>query len=97
MQDKLYLFAGAKLPEGASLNRTDAVTRQMVETAKSVDGVDMVAAFAGFNALQSTTTPNLTSSYIMLKPFGERTAAPRPSMPSWVPSSRRSRAASPMR
>jgi multidrug efflux pump len=31
MQDKLYLFAGAKLPEGASLNRTDAVTRQMVE------------------------------------------------------------------
>jgi multidrug efflux pump len=73
MQDKLYLFAGAKLPEGASLNRTDAVTRQMVETAKSVDGVDMVAAFAGFNALQSTTTPNLTSSYIMLKPFGERT------------------------
>ena len=73
MQDKLYLFAGAKLPEGASLNRTDALTRQMVETAKSVDGVDMVAAFAGFNALQSTTTPNLSSSYIMLKPFGERT------------------------
>ena len=73
LQDKLYLFGGAKLPEGASLHRTDAVTRQMVEAAKGVEGVDMVAAFAGFNALQSTTTPNLTSSYIMLKPFGERT------------------------
>ena len=73
LQDKLYLFGGAKLPEGASLNRTDAVTRQMVDAAKSVEGVDMVAAFAGFNALQSTTTPNLTSAYIMLKPFGERT------------------------
>ncbi|MDR0227437.1 MAG: efflux RND transporter permease subunit [Burkholderiaceae bacterium] len=73
LQDKLYLFGGAKLPEGASLARTDAVTRQMVDAAQSVEGVDMVAAFAGFNALQSTTTPNLTSSYIMLKPFGERT------------------------
>ena len=72
MQDKLYLFAGAKLPEGASLNRTDAVTPRWWRRPKSVDGVDMVAAFAGFNALQSTTTPNLTSSYIMLKPFGER-------------------------
>ncbi|WP_027014312.1 efflux RND transporter permease subunit [Comamonas composti] len=73
LQDKLYLFGGAKLPEGASLARTDAVTRQMVEAAKSVEGVDKIAAFAGFNALQATTTSNLTSSYIMLKPFGERT------------------------
>ena len=73
LQDKLYLFGGAKLPEGASLGRTAEVTRQIVELAHSVEGVDKVAAFAGFNALQTTTTPNLTSSYIMLKPFGERT------------------------
>ncbi|CAB5682032.1 Efflux pump membrane transporter BepE [Delftia tsuruhatensis] len=73
LQDKLYLFGGAKLPEGASLGRTSEVTRQIVELAHSVEGVDKVAAFAGFNALQTTTTPNLTSSYIMLKPFGERT------------------------
>ena len=32
-QDKLYLFAGSKLPEGASLARTDAVTRKMGEIA----------------------------------------------------------------
>ncbi len=73
LQDKLYLFGGAKLPEGASLGRTSEVTRQIVALAHSVEGVDKVAAFAGFNALQTTTTPNLTSSYIMLKPFGERT------------------------
>ncbi|WDD92235.1 multidrug efflux RND transporter permease subunit [Burkholderia sp. FERM BP-3421] len=71
-QDKLYLFAGAKLPEGASLARTDAVTRQMVEIAHQVDGVSMVPAYAGLNALQGVNTPNITNSYIILKPFGER-------------------------
>jgi len=71
-QDKLYLFAGAKLPEGASLSRTDEVTRQMVDIARGVDGVDIVSAYAGLNALQTVNTPNLTASYIILKPFDQR-------------------------
>ncbi|BFO54705.1 efflux RND transporter permease subunit [Acidovorax sacchari] len=72
-QDKLYLFAGAKLPEGASLARTEAVTRQLNDLALQVEGVDSVTAFAGLNALQQVNTPNVTNSYITLKPFGERT------------------------
>ncbi|WP_323120294.1 efflux RND transporter permease subunit [Burkholderia alba] len=72
IQDKLYLFAGAKLPEGASLSRTDTVTRQMIDIARKVDGVDMIQGFAGFNALQLANTPNSTNSYIILKPFDER-------------------------
>ena len=71
-QDKLFLFAGAKLPPGASLARTDAVTHQMVQIAHTVDGVDTVPAYAGFNALQYVNTPNLSASYIILKPFNER-------------------------
>ncbi len=71
-QDKLYLFAGAKTPEGASLARTDAVTRRMTELAHSVDGVKTVNAIAGLNALQSVNTPNLSASYVILEPFAER-------------------------
>jgi multidrug efflux pump len=71
-QDKLYLFCGAKLPEGASHARTGAVTREMVRVAHSVDGVDMVAALSGFSALQQVNTPNLTVAYVILKPFDER-------------------------
>lgn len=71
-QDKLYLFAGAKLPEGSSLARTEAVARKMVELAHTVDGVDTVPTYAGMNALQSVDTPNLTASYVILKPFGDR-------------------------
>ena len=71
-QDKLYLFAGVKLPEGASLARTDAVTRKMVEIAHTVEGVDTMPAYAGLNALQSINSPNLTAAYVILKPFNQR-------------------------
>jgi len=71
-QDKLYLFAGAKLPEGASLARTDAVTRQLNDLASSIEGVEMTESYVGMNALQSVNTPNLAASYVILKPFDQR-------------------------
>jgi multidrug efflux pump len=71
-QDKLYLFAGAKLPEGASLARTDAILKDMIRTAHEVDGVDRLPAMSGYNALQVTNTPNLATAYIGLKDFDER-------------------------
>lgn len=71
-QDKLYLFAGAKLPEGASLGRTEEVTHQLVAMGDKVEGVDKVMGNSGFNALQQANTPNLTATYIILKPFDER-------------------------
>jgi multidrug efflux pump len=71
-QDKLYLFTGAKLPEGASLARTDEVVRQMVDIALGTDGVEKVAAYAGLNALQLTNTPNFSAAYVILKSFDQR-------------------------
>lgn len=71
-QDKLYLFAGAKLPEGASLSRTDAVTRQLNRIASTIEGVEMTESYVGMNALQSVNTPNQTTAYIILKPFDQR-------------------------
>ncbi|HEY9137260.1 MAG TPA: efflux RND transporter permease subunit, partial [Terriglobus sp.] len=71
-QDELYLFGGAKLPEGASLARTDEVLRHMVKAAKEVDGVSELPAMSGYNALQTANTPNLATSYIRLKDFNER-------------------------
>ena len=71
-QDKLYLFSGAKLPEGSSIQRTEGVTRQMSNIAEGIDGVEMVASYVGMNALQTTNTPNVSAAYIILKPFDER-------------------------
>ena len=71
-QDKLYLFAGAKLPEGASLARTNAVTHQLNKIASTIEGVDITESYVGLNALQSVNTPNQVASYIILKPFDQR-------------------------
>ena len=68
-QDKLYLFAGAKLPEGASLDRTEKVIRKMSEIAKQTRGVKDAVAFPGLNALQFTNTPNMGTIFFGLDPF----------------------------
>ncbi|WP_312977225.1 efflux RND transporter permease subunit [Stutzerimonas nitrititolerans] len=71
-QDKMYLIAGVKLPEGASLSRTDALLSQVVEIAREIDGVDRAVAFPGLNPLQMTNTPNSGMAFLILKPFDER-------------------------
>ena len=71
-QDKLYLFAVAMLPEGSSLDRSEAVIRQMSDIAAQVEGVDQAVAFPGLNALQFSNTPNMGTIFFALKPFEER-------------------------
>ena len=72
VQDKLYLIAGVKMPEGASIERTDAVLKKMAAIAKEVDGVANEVAFPGLNPLQFTNTPNNGVVFFTLKPFSER-------------------------
>jgi multidrug efflux pump len=71
-QDKLYLIGGVKLPEGASLARTDAMIRRMSEMALKVDGVQNAVAFPGLNALQFTNTPNTGTVFLTLAPQHQR-------------------------
>ena len=71
-QDKLYLIAGVKLPEGSSLERTDAVLQRMKDIALGTDGVAHVIGLTGFNPTQQTNTPNYAVAFPILKPFNER-------------------------
>ncbi|HET7845156.1 MAG TPA: efflux RND transporter permease subunit, partial [Xanthomonadales bacterium] len=72
IQDKLYLIAGVKMPEGASIERTDAALGKIAEAARSIDGVAGEVAFPGLNPLQFTNTPNSGVVFFPLKPFAER-------------------------
>ncbi|HPM56381.1 MAG TPA: multidrug efflux RND transporter permease subunit [Thermomonas sp.] len=72
VQDKLYLIAGVKMPEGASIERTDAALKKMAAIAKGVDGVGHEVAFPGLNPLQFTNTPNSGVVFFTLDPFNER-------------------------
>ncbi|MGB3392753.1 MAG: multidrug efflux RND transporter permease subunit [Stenotrophomonas sp.] len=71
-QDKLYLIAGVKLPEGSSIARTDEMLRKVAQIAQETDGVAHTISFPGLNALQFTNTPNTGVAFIPLKPFNER-------------------------
>lgn len=72
MQDKLYLIGGVKMPEGSSLDRTEAVINKMSEIALATEGVEHAVAFPGLNVLQFTNTPNMGTVFLGLKPFDER-------------------------
>ena len=72
VQDKLYLVAGVKLPEGASISRTDALLRKVSEIAMDTEGVAHSIAFPGLNAVQFTNTPNTGVVFLPLDPFSER-------------------------
>jgi len=72
VQDKLYIIAGVKMPEGASIERTDAVLKKMAAMAMDVEGVAHEVAFPGLNPLQFTNTPNNGVVFFPLAPFGER-------------------------
>ncbi len=72
IQDKLYLMAGVKLPEGASLQRTDELLNDVVDIAMNTEGVEHAIAFPGLNALQFTNTSNTGVVFFPLKPFDQR-------------------------
>ena len=72
VQDKLYLIAGVKMPEGASIERTDAVMKKMASIAMEIEGIESEVAFPGLNPLQFTNTPNNGVIFFGLSPFSER-------------------------
>jgi len=72
-QDKLYLIGGVKLPEGSSLDRTEAVVNKISEMALATEGVADAVGFPGLNTLQFTNTSNTGTIFFPLKGFDERT------------------------
>ena len=79
-QDQGYAIIAAQLPDGASLERTDAVVRELTKRAREVEGVQHVVAFAGFNGATFANSPNAAALFPAFAPFDERkkTGAHRP-------------------
>jgi multidrug efflux pump len=72
-QDKQYLIAFAQLPDGASLDRTEAVIRKMSEIGLKQAGVESAVAFPGLSINGFSVAPNAGITFLTLKPFEERT------------------------
>src|SRR6202051_863238 len=73
-EDKGLLFVGIELPEGASLQRTDAVLKKAEQIVAATKGVRSVCAISGFNILTGLNMPNAALMFIGLDDWKKRQA-----------------------
>ena len=73
-EDKGYLFVAVELPEGASLQRTDEVLKQVEAIVVNTPGVRSAMGLAGFNVLNALIFPNAAMMFVGLDPWEERKA-----------------------
>ncbi|WPJ94425.1 multidrug efflux RND transporter permease subunit [Coraliomargarita algicola] len=78
-QDQGYSIVVAQLPDGSSLQRTDELTRSIVDTIMTVDGIKGTVAFAGFNGASFTNSPNSAAIFTPFESFEERLESGRDS------------------
>src|SRR5499426_1191347 len=74
-QDKQYLVGFAQLPDGATLDRTEEVIRQMSDIALKQPGVESAVAFPGLSISGFTNSSSAGIVFVTLKPFDERRSA----------------------
>jgi hydrophobic/amphiphilic exporter-1 (mainly G- bacteria), HAE1 family len=73
IEDQGYLLVAVQLPDGASLERTQAVLGQVQKIAHGDDAVDHVVTIAGVSALDnSAVLANAGVAYVVLKDWSQR-------------------------
>ena len=79
-QDKGYLVVNAQLPDGASLERSDEVVKEMTEIAlhdeEFKESIGHVISVPGYSILTGTNISNVGGMFVILKPFEERKGKP---------------------
>ncbi|HEY2146304.1 MAG TPA: efflux RND transporter permease subunit [Pirellulales bacterium] len=74
-QDKGYLVVNVQLPDGATLERCDAVVKQLSEIsrdASKIPGVAHTIDLSGYSILLSTNISNVGGMFVILEPFEHR-------------------------
>jgi hydrophobe/amphiphile efflux-1 (HAE1) family protein len=75
VQDKQYLVSFAQLPDGATLDRTEEVIREMSDIALKEPGVENAVAFPGLSINGFINSSSAGIVFVTLKPFEERRSA----------------------
>ena len=75
VEDQGYFFVVIQGPDGASLERTDAVAKQVRDVLQAEPGVEIVGSISGLNFLTSAAQSNSAVEFAILKPWDERPAS----------------------
>jgi multidrug efflux pump len=79
-EDQGYIFGNVQLPDGATLERTRAMTGGLSDLAQKQPGVATVLAINGFDLLGGGNKTNAGTLFIPLKHWDERKALPAPAI-----------------
>ncbi len=71
-EDQGYLFTFAFLPEGASLERTQEVTDEMIPIALANPAVESFVSMAGFSLLENINRTPISTCFVILKDWSLR-------------------------
>ena len=71
-QDKGKLLVNVQLPEGASVQRTQAVVAKIDRLARAMPGVSSTLGVSGQSILLQANAPNFGSLFVILKPYAQR-------------------------
>src|SRR3984893_17575379 len=72
-EDQGALFATLRLPEGASIPRTEEVVKQVEDLVRPIPGVEGVLSVVGFNFVDYVASSNQAFFVVRLKPYEDRT------------------------
>jgi HAE1 family hydrophobic/amphiphilic exporter-1 len=73
-EDQGAFFGAIRLPEGASLTRTEELVAQVENTVRRVPGVQGIISVVGLNFIDYVAASNQAFFVVRLKPYEERTA-----------------------
>ena len=71
-EDQGFFATVVNLPEGASMNRTQAVTGRLLEEIKVLPGVNQVISVDGYDMLSNGVKPNASVLFVGLEPWSKR-------------------------
>src|SRR5271157_5214745 len=71
-EDQGYAYVNVQLPNGASLERTTAVTAEVEKIIMNTPGVQYSTCFVGFSLLSFVRTSYNSTFFVTLRPWGER-------------------------
>src|SRR5271165_3253482 len=71
-EDQGYFYVNVQLPNGASLERTRAVTEDVEKTLMNTPGVQHVTCFVGFSLLSFVRTTYNSTFFVTFKPWDDR-------------------------
>src|SRR5271168_855994 len=74
-EDQGYFYVNVQLPNGASLERTRAVTENVEKVLMNTPGVQHVTCFLGFSLLSFVRTTYNSTFFVTFKPWDERKTA----------------------